>query len=245
MDLRETLARVKPFVGPAALLITAGAWILVFQAGWQTGDWAGFWFSPSEVRGNYVDIHDKKVETPVEREKRLGLDGNHVNETLYQAKKKLLGERARTLGNDVSPGRGSVPQMYRATEREACMEMKLEYPDRYANVDCTSPDVSDNPWLGALRRRTRRTRTRTRRPGPRERRRSGLRGWRACAGARSPSPTPTRSRASARTIRALRTPAPSRRTRSRSRRRARTSTRTRPRIALPRSVRVDPADRSR
>jgi hypothetical protein len=146
MDLRETLARMKPLMGPGALLVTGGVWLVVFQSGWQSGDWAGFWSSSSDVRGSTVDIKGKRVENALEREQRLGITGKHVNETLYKAKKKLLGERAATLGNDVSSQR-EVPDMYRASEREACMEMQLEFPERYKDIDCMSQDISDDPWL--------------------------------------------------------------------------------------------------
>src|SRR5580693_6877741 len=108
MDLRETLARVKPLMGAVAFVGMAGAWIVVLRSGGQDADWDGFWSSPSEVRGNVVNTKGKLVETPLEREKRLGLDKNHVNETLYQAKKSLLGERAKTLGENVGPDRGAL-----------------------------------------------------------------------------------------------------------------------------------------
>lgn len=194
MDLRETLARMKPHMGTAALLTAAGVWALVLQSGWQSGDWTGFWSDTTQVRGEYVDTTGKRVETPLEREKRLGIEGSHVNETVYQAKKKVLGSGHQTLGDDVvaSPERGNMPNIYRYTERETCMEMKIAYPKRYSGVDCYSTRMTDEPWLpGAPPAYTEETQEAPKpAPAPTEDRR----GWGTCARARWAGRIPPNSR---------------------------------------------------
>jgi hypothetical protein len=148
MDVRATLDRLKLLAGGVVVIGTASAWLLVFQSGWRGGDWTGFWSDSEQTRGDAVSIAGRRVETPVEREKRLGITGDHVNDTIYEAKKEVLGDRSRTQGDEVRRERGRIPEMYRYTEREACMEMKMEFPDRYKDVDCMSADMSDDPWLG-------------------------------------------------------------------------------------------------
>lgn len=70
-----------------------------------------------------------------------------VDEKLDDLKTSLLGKEPGTRGEEVRPPRlGGVPKrLYDYTPREVCVQMKLDYPEQYADMDC-SDDSFDSPF---------------------------------------------------------------------------------------------------
>jgi hypothetical protein len=123
----------------------AAAWTVAFGWGWQGEGWQGFRIPAAETRGRHV-------ETPAEQEQREAREESALREALRGARKELLGNRSRTRGDDLrsrAPITGAQPdEVTGYTQREACMQMKLEHPERFGDVDCMSSAFDDDdPWF--------------------------------------------------------------------------------------------------
>jgi hypothetical protein len=137
--------RVKP-LAVVGMVASAGlVWVLAFRFGWANGDWSSGWGEgPPETRGKTVYIGSKDVETNAEKEKRLETSTKGVREQVGNMKKSILGDRRKTRGEDIVPEVPPVPAGFEYNPREACLQMQMEYPERYGKVDCMS-DRYDNP----------------------------------------------------------------------------------------------------
>ena len=121
-------------------------WVLAFRTGWDSPEWNEEWHNPSDVRGKTVYIGNKDVETVAEREKRLA-KVKIVNGEVGALKKTVLGDNRKTRGNDIVPETPPLPEGFDFNPREACLQMKLEFPERYGKVDCMSDRYdSPEPW---------------------------------------------------------------------------------------------------
>jgi hypothetical protein len=133
------------------------AWAVALHQGFASSEWTGFWSSGSATRGNTVAIGNKRVETEAERKKRLGRQSNELKAALSDVRKGVLGNHQKTRGDDPEAWdrRPEVPSdVSQYTQRDACLQMKLEFPDRFGDVDCMSDDYDDtDPWFRAERRR--------------------------------------------------------------------------------------------
>jgi hypothetical protein len=143
--------RVKPLVGAGVVVAAALTWVLAFRTGWADSDWKDEWQTPSEIRGKSVVIGNRNVETVIEKEKRLAKD-----RTLQQGagalKRSFLGDQRKTRGDDIVPEGPELPEGFDYNSREACQQMKLEFPERYGQVDCMSDAYnSSEPWWKAPR----------------------------------------------------------------------------------------------
>jgi len=139
--------RVKPLVAAAVVVATGLTWVFAFRTGWASSeDWNDEWNNPSATRGKGVYIGDKLVETPVEREQRLAKE-RALRGELGAVKRSVLGESKKTRGWDIVPESPPPPPGFDFNARDACLQMKMEYPERYGNVDCMSDryDTLD-PW---------------------------------------------------------------------------------------------------
>jgi hypothetical protein len=143
--------RNRAFVGAAVI-----AWAVALHQAFAASEWTGFWSAPP-TRGNTVAIQNKTVETEAERKKRLGHRNEELRDALSDLRKGVLGNRRSTRGDDPEAWdrRPSVPgDVADYTQRDACLQMKLEYPDRFKDVDCMSEDYDDSdPWFQSNRRR--------------------------------------------------------------------------------------------
>lgn len=135
--------RLKPVAVVGAVVAAGLTWALAFNNGWSSSDWNQEWHNPSDVRGKSVYIGNKEVETTDEREKRLA-KSKLLREEAGTVKKSILGDRRRTRGDDIIPENPPLPEGFDYNPREACQQMKMEFPERYGNVDCMS-DRFDNP----------------------------------------------------------------------------------------------------
>jgi hypothetical protein len=137
--------RVKPLVGVGVLVAAALTWVFAFRTGWASGDWSdNEWKLPSDTRGKTVYIGNKDVETTLEKEKRKAIKNKDLREEVGNMKKSLLGDHRKTRGDDIVPESPPVPEGFEYNPREACLQMKMEFPERYGGVDCMS-DRYDNP----------------------------------------------------------------------------------------------------
>jgi hypothetical protein len=126
-----------------AVLLT---WALAFRTGWASNDWNDEWQNPSDLRGKTVYIGNKEVETTEERDKRLK-KLKLLNGELGEMKKSVLGDRRSIRGNDIVPEAPDLPEGFDYNPREACLQMKLEYPERYGKLDCMSERYdTPEPW---------------------------------------------------------------------------------------------------
>lgn len=132
-------------LGAAAVL----AWAIALRPGWSSPEWTGFWSSAAPTRG-------KAIESEAERKQRSTRQNSELKATLSDLRKDLLGDHRRTRGDDPSARarRAVVPRdVARYTQRDACFQMKLEYPDRFGDVNCMSEDYDDtDPWFRADRK---------------------------------------------------------------------------------------------
>jgi hypothetical protein len=70
-----------------------------------------------------------------------------VRDEVGNMKKSILGDRRRTRGDDIIPEAPPVPEGFEFNPREACLQMKLEYPERFGKVDCMSERYDNlDPW---------------------------------------------------------------------------------------------------
>jgi hypothetical protein len=130
-------------VGAAAAAIAA--WALAFQTGAESPEWNAEWRLPSASRGKTISINSRDVETDAERAKRLAPIGDkEVREDLGAVKRSILGDKRPMRGNDIEPEEQELTPDVEYNPREACLQMKLEYPERYGNVDCMSDKYNSN-----------------------------------------------------------------------------------------------------
>ena len=137
-------------VGVGVVVAAALTWFFAFRTGWASSDeWNQEWNNPSDTRGKGVYIGNKIVETPVEREERLAKERSLRSE-LGAVKRSVIGDsKQKTIrGNDIVPERPPPPPGFDFNPRDACIQMKMEYPERYGKVDCMSDkyDSVDNWW---------------------------------------------------------------------------------------------------
>lgn len=149
------LARLKPLAGIGAVGVMILAWLFAFDSGADDDAWSGHDLKLSQTRGRQVGGMARKVETSEEKEARLKpiIEKTGIQADLTDLKKKVLGNDDRTRGNDVRGQHGELPPELRDyTPREACEQMRLEYPDRFGSLDCSAErfDNGDN-WLQAER----------------------------------------------------------------------------------------------
>jgi hypothetical protein len=135
--------RLKPVAVAGVVVATVLTWVFAFRTGSaSSAEWNQEW----NGGGKGVYIGNKEVETPVEREKRLAKD-RILNGELGAMKKSVLGDKDKVRGNDIIPERPPPPPGFNFNPREACLQMKMEYPERYGNVDCMSDDYNGvDPW---------------------------------------------------------------------------------------------------
>jgi hypothetical protein len=138
--------RAKPLIGVGVVVAAALTWVLAFRTGWADGDWNQEWHAPSDTRGKSVYIGNKDVETAIEKEKRLAKDKT-IRQEAGSMKRSLLGDRRKLLGEDIVPETPDLPEGFEFNPREACMQMKMEFPERYGKVDCSNDKFNgDDPW---------------------------------------------------------------------------------------------------
>ncbi len=140
--------RLKPFVVVGAVGAVVAGWMLVFETGTEDAEWSAEWKPPDTLRGKAVAIKTRDVETTAEREKRLATKHKELRDEVGNVKKSILGDRKVTRGDDVLPDAPELGADVEYSPREACMQMKLEYPERYGDVDCMSDkyDSSEVWW---------------------------------------------------------------------------------------------------
>lgn len=139
--------RLKPLAGAGIVGAAALTWVLVFQTGWSNSDWNSEWSPPTALRGKTVVIHNKKVETTAEREKRLEVKYKEVHEGISKVKKDLLGDARKTRGNDIQPEAPELPPGFDYSPRESCLQLKMEYPERFGDADCMADKYNNpDPW---------------------------------------------------------------------------------------------------
>lgn len=142
--------RVRKYGNYGAVGAAVLAWGVAFKFGWGNSEWTGFWGQAQETRGNAVVIKEKRVETTAERAARLGKQNSDLDNAIRDLRKDLLGDNRPTAG--VAPKfRPRIPKDIASyTQRDACFQMKLEFPDRFGDVDCMSDKYDDNdPWFKA------------------------------------------------------------------------------------------------
>jgi hypothetical protein len=140
------LARLKPLAAIVVLAAAAAVWVFVFRSGWSNADWENGNASTA-TRGKTVYIGNKDIETTLDREKRLAVKAKDLRDEVGSVKKSVLGDQHKTRGDDIIPETPPLPEGFDFNPREACLQMKVEFPERYDNVDCMS-DRYDNsdPW---------------------------------------------------------------------------------------------------
>lgn len=144
--------RVKPLAALGMVGAAALVWAFAFRSGWAGGDGVSGWGEgPAETRGKAVVIGNTDVETTDEREKRLDSSkSKSVRDQVGNVKNSLLGDHRKTRGEDIIPETAGPPEDFEYSPREACMQMKLQYPERFGKVDCMSDryETSDPWWKG-------------------------------------------------------------------------------------------------
>jgi hypothetical protein len=143
-ELLEKKARRRKIATYVFLGVTAAAWGFAFVRGFAPSEWVGFSASPSITRGKDVKGAKKRAEEQT----------SEIQGALSDLKKEMLGRDEKTRGYDVKGPRAYIPrEMRRYTQRDACMQMKMEYPDRFGDVDCMSEKFDDiDPWWQAPRK---------------------------------------------------------------------------------------------
>jgi hypothetical protein len=140
-ELLEKKARRRKIATGTFVGVTVAAWAFAFAFGFAPSEWVGFSASPSITRGKDI----KGPRKPMEQQT------SEIQGALADLKKDMLGRDEKTRGFDPKGPRAYIPrEMRRYTQRDACMQMKLEYPDRFGDVDCMSEKFDDiDPWWQA------------------------------------------------------------------------------------------------
>ncbi|MFT3772071.1 MAG: hypothetical protein QM820_42235 [Minicystis sp.] len=148
------LERLRKYQRHIAVVVVVLAWAVAFRSGFGSSEWSGaWWVSPQQTRGSTVVIKEKAVETTAERRKRLDKQKSELKEALQGLKTDVLGDSRPTRG-DTPRERQAIPRDVAGyTQRDACLQMKLEYPDKFGDVDCMSDEFDDiDPWFRAPRK---------------------------------------------------------------------------------------------
>ena len=138
-----------------ALLGAVGAagftWADTLKGSWASNEWTGLWSSAPELRGTTVKIAVQEIETTAEREKREAQLKTGLVDDLHQMKRDVLGDNRKLRGSAISPGPRVLPPGFADfTQRDACFQQKLEYPERFKDADCMSDRYdSTEPWFQA------------------------------------------------------------------------------------------------
>jgi hypothetical protein len=143
-DQQEKKARRRKLATYAFVGVTVAAWGIAFSSAFAPSEWVGFSASPSRTRGKDVSGAKKPIEQ----------QNSEIDGALEGLKKDMLGRDGKTRGFDPKGPRANIPrEMRRYTQRDACMQMKLEYPDRFGDVDCMADKFDDiDPWWQAPRK---------------------------------------------------------------------------------------------
>jgi hypothetical protein len=146
------LERLRKYWRHLAIGTAVLAWAVAFKWGFASSEWAGFGWSTIETRGGDIAIKEKAVESAAERAKRLAKQDTELKDALRDLKREYLGDSRKTRGNDLKE-RAVIPSdVAHWTQRDACFQMKLEYPEKFGDVDCMSPQYDDtDPWFRAPR----------------------------------------------------------------------------------------------
>lgn len=147
------LERLRKYGRHLAIGFAVLAWAVAFKWGFASSEWSGFGWSQQQTRGDTVVIQNKAVETTAEREKRLAKQNSELKDAMSQLKKEYLGDDRKTRGDDLKERKVLPRDVVHWTQRDACFQMKLEYPERFGEVDCMSEQYDDiDPWFRASRR---------------------------------------------------------------------------------------------
>ncbi len=135
------------------LLFVAGAagaamvaWALAFRTGAESPEWNDEW-TPSAALHGTIAIQSHRVETAAEREERLASETKEIHEDLGEVKRAILGDKRPMLGNAIGPVGPEIAPDFEFSPREACLQMKLAYPERYGDVDCMSSQYDGSDVL--------------------------------------------------------------------------------------------------
>lgn len=150
--MERSLALARQFGKYVVVVAAILAWVVVFDLGWASSEGSGFWPSRTATRGDVVN-REKRIETAAERERRLARQTSEIGEKIADLRNDYLGDGRKTQGDDPKVKPRIPRDVARYTERDACLQMKLEHPDRFGDVDCFSGKFDDtDPWFQAPRR---------------------------------------------------------------------------------------------
>lgn len=142
--------RSKAIGGVILGIVTVVVWARAFREGSTESAWgSSLWASAPDTRGGTISLTPKDVETTEERERRMLLDKKmkELKPDVSDLKRGLVGDGRKTRGDDVRGDQREVPAGFDVSPREACMQMKLEYPEKFGKVDCMSPKYDNpDPW---------------------------------------------------------------------------------------------------
>lgn len=148
--MHPALERLRPYAGAIAVAAAIATWALVFREGasdkqWNDNEVLG---SSIQTRGKEVALRNSEVETTAEREKRLTKRFKSLRDMKNDLKKEVMGEGKATRGDRVMEDPGeAIPDHFKVPPREACLQLKLEYPDRFGKLDCMAEKYdSPDPW---------------------------------------------------------------------------------------------------
>jgi hypothetical protein len=147
--------RLVGFLRKLALLGAVGAaawtWADTLKRSWASNEWTGLWGSSTELRGTTVKIDPHDIETNAEREKREKQMNTGLVDDLRGVKRGVLGDKRMLRGKDINGEAVVLPPGHADyTQREACMQQKMEFPERFKDLDCMSDKYDDTePWMKA------------------------------------------------------------------------------------------------
>lgn len=157
---RKLLGHLRKLALLGAMGVAGWTWVDTLKWSWASKEWTGLWSSAPELRGTTVKIAERdiemvrNIETPEERERRekreMQLTTGLVDE-LRGVKRDVVGDKHKLRGKDVTAPEQLLPPGYEDfTQRDVCMQQKLEFPERFKDIDCMS-DRYDNeePWFRA------------------------------------------------------------------------------------------------
>jgi hypothetical protein len=153
--VEEWKERLRQYQRHLAVGVVVLAWAVAFRWGFAGSDWEGAWWgSAPTTRGDAVVIKEKEVLTEAERQGRLAKQKKELGDTFREikdvarsGKKQLVGDRRQTRGDDLRKEEELDPETATWTQREMCQNMKVQFPDRFRDVDCMSNEYDDTmPW---------------------------------------------------------------------------------------------------
>jgi hypothetical protein len=95
--------------------------------------------------GRPVDESEEDHQADLERirEKEAKKAPGAVRRSMHDLKDSVIGGSPTTRGNEILPPRDRPPKSYyEYTPREVCVQMKLNYPEHYKNLDCGAASLS-------------------------------------------------------------------------------------------------------